>query len=157
MFRFFHHDEQELRDAWIHPLGRMILEDLPELSKKPGLQDQLMWVLTNKNEEMRDAFFFVCLVVYPQTSDRLLTDPNILSADNEALTVFLRYPTKLPKIVTDFLHVEPHLTDYRSFAFLVRGEFLAEVGVACEPYLPQHRQQQHQQHQLENVPHGSHT
>lgn len=156
-YRFFHHEEKELRDAWIHPLAGLILEDLPELRKKPGLQDQLMWVLSNADEDMRDAFFFACLVIYPQMSERLLTDPAIMSADDEALTVFLRYPAHLPKMVTDFLHVEPHLTDYSSFAFLVRAEYLATVGVACEPYIPQPRQQRQAYYHLTNVPHGTHT
>lgn len=135
IFRFLHHSEVELRDAWLVPMEELILGILPELKDTPGQAEQLHWMLTQHEDELlRDAFFLFCAVHFDQIFDFLVNNPGLWSANDEALAVFLRHPTKLPALVREFLYVQPSITDYRSFVFEARGEYVANVGVATEPF-----------------------
>lgn len=139
MFRFLHEDQTQLRDAMIAPLWEILLADLPELKDSAHDMDQLEWTIFRAPEEIRTAFYFVCVDLYPHIVQSLLNDPAFASADDEGLALFLTNDAYLHNLCVRYRHSEPDVLDITSFVRAIRTMYLTTVGVVTPPLQRRHR------------------
>lgn len=136
IWRFMQHREKALRDAWITPLFEMILVDQPEMSLMAGIPEQLLWLTTEAPENIREALFYCCALWYPSVREFLENSPDVMSADDTQLKVFLHNPNLLGRLVDRYLRAETDVIDTDSFVRWVRVEYTFQVGYVEKPYTP---------------------
>lgn len=135
VLRFMHHSQKELRDQWILPLYNVVVQDQPEFAVMPGLLDELMWVARDAPENIRDAFFFCCLAMYPQVANFVLKDPHVATANDDALCVFIKHPRYLPRLCDRYRRVDNDIIDTDAFVRAVRHLYQITVGFIEKPYI----------------------
>lgn len=131
IFDFMHHDERARgrREAWIASLENLVLADQPEFYELPGIAEQIHWITHDAPPNMQDAFFWICVWLFPQVRQYLET---VRTANRLSMMTFVNHPEYLGKLCTDMLSGNVSNPDINAFVRAVRIEYVATVGVEVE-------------------------